>query len=155
MANAIEKLKQLGDQVDQNLIDVDEVITKRLRSDPDFRAYWERTALARAVAHQVIGYRMKHKLSQTRLATILGMKQSAISRLEVGEHNPTWETLQLLASKLGMSFLVGIMPAHSQNRWMSPLVKDVMDHAPSAERLTFSTSGTEAFVATSSEEASS
>lgn len=137
--------------MEQNLIGADEIIAERLLSDPDFRAYWERTALARAIAHQVIAYRMTHQLSQARLAKILGMKQSAISRLEVGEHNPTWETLQLLASKLGMSFLVGIMPVHAQNAWLSPLVKEVMERAPSVERLTFSTGGAEAFVATSSE----
>ncbi|HVC32124.1 MAG TPA: helix-turn-helix transcriptional regulator [Chloroflexota bacterium] len=139
--------------MEKDLIGADDIIAERLRSDPEFRAYWERTALARAIAHRVIAYRMKHQLSQTRLAKILGMKQSAISRLEVGEHNPTWETLQLLASKLGMSFLVGIMPVQAQNTWMAPLVAEVMEHAPSVERLTFSASGTEAFVVTSGEEA--
>ena len=137
--------------MEKNVISADEILAERLHSDPEFREYWERTALARAVAHQVIAYRMKHKLSQSGLAKTLGTKQSAISRLELGEHNPTWDTLRLLASKLGMSFLVGIAPTHSHNPWLGPVVTDFVERGPAVECLRFSTHGTEAFVATSSE----
>jgi hypothetical protein len=36
--------------------------------DPEFRAEWERTAVARAVAIRVVGYRAEHGLTQTQLA---------------------------------------------------------------------------------------
>ena len=35
----------------------EELIAEQLRSDPEFRAEWERTALARAVAVAIVRYR--------------------------------------------------------------------------------------------------
>ena len=44
-----------------------EVLERQLQ-DPEMREYWERTALARAVANAVIRYRIDHSLSQRALA---------------------------------------------------------------------------------------
>ena len=41
----------------------DELIAEQLRTDPEFRAEWERTALARAVAVAIVRYRAEHDLS--------------------------------------------------------------------------------------------
>lgn len=86
-----------------------QVLTDALK-DPAFRERWERTALARAVAIRLLIYRADHKLSQTRLAEKLGMKQPAVARLEDGEVNPTWETLVRLSEKLDIEFVVDIVP---------------------------------------------
>ncbi len=83
----------------------------QLREDPDFRAYWERTALARAVALAVIGYRVEHHLTQTKLAEKLGVRQPQVARLEMGEHTPSLEMLQRLARTLGLRFIVEVAPA--------------------------------------------
>jgi ribosome-binding protein aMBF1 (putative translation factor) len=88
-----------------------EVREERLRQDPTFRAYWERTALARAVALAVLGYRVKHGLTQTRLAEKLGARQPQVARLEMGEHTPSLEMLQRLARVLGLRFIVDVAPA--------------------------------------------
>ena len=40
----------------------DEVLSNEMR-DPTFRAEWERTALARALAVEVLAYRTEHNLS--------------------------------------------------------------------------------------------
>lgn len=45
--------------------------------------------------------RMRHGLSQARLARRAGTRQSAISRLERGEVSPTVETLELLLNAMG------------------------------------------------------
>jgi transcriptional regulator with XRE-family HTH domain len=82
-----------------------------LAADPEFRAEWERTALARKVAHQVIDYRIRHDLTQAQLARLLGMRQPAIARLEAGEHTPTVEMLERLADKLGLVVVLAIAPA--------------------------------------------
>jgi ribosome-binding protein aMBF1 (putative translation factor) len=74
------------------------------------RADWERTALARAVANALVAYRTAHGLSQGALAARLIMKRPAISRLELGEHNPSIETLERLASMLGLRFIVDVTP---------------------------------------------
>lgn len=78
--------------------------------DPEYRAEWERTALARAVALEVTQYRAAHRLSQRALAAQLGMKQPAIARLESGDVNPTIDTLLRLSRELGVAFHVDITP---------------------------------------------
>jgi transcriptional regulator with XRE-family HTH domain len=90
-----------------------EIREEALQRDPEFRAYWARTALARAVANEVIRYRVEHDLTQSQLARTLGMSQPAVARLEIGEHNPTWDTLNLLAGKLGATFMITISPSGS------------------------------------------
>jgi transcriptional regulator with XRE-family HTH domain len=106
----------------RNARDTREIREERLRTDPEFRAYWARTALARAIANQIIGYRIKHGLTQSELAHILGMRQPAIARLESGEHNPTWETLSLLAGKLWFTLFVGIAPSDVSDPWDGPVI---------------------------------
>jgi ribosome-binding protein aMBF1 (putative translation factor) len=88
----------------------DELIAEQLRNDPAFRVEWERTALARAVAVAVVGYRAEHDLSQRELARRLGMKQPQVARLELGEVNPTIETLMRLASELRIEFTIDVKP---------------------------------------------
>jgi uncharacterized protein len=45
--------------------------------------------------------RVRHGLSQERLARRAGTRQSAISRLERGDVSPTVETLELLLNAMG------------------------------------------------------
>ena len=78
--------------------------------NPVFRAEWERTALARAVAMRVLRYRIEHLLSQTVLARQLGMQQSAIARLEAGDHTPSLDMLSRLSRGLGIRFRIDITP---------------------------------------------
>lgn len=87
----------------------DEVLAEDLK-DPKFREEWERTALARALANQVVAYRAKHGLTQRQLADRVGMKQPAIARLETGEHEPTLTTLARLSRGLGIEFRIDITP---------------------------------------------
>jgi transcriptional regulator with XRE-family HTH domain len=91
----------------------DELIAEQLRSDPEFRAEWERTALARAVAVVIVHYRAEHGHSQRDLAQRLGMKQPQVARLELGEMNPSIDTLMRIASRLGIEFTIDVRPA----RW--------------------------------------
>ncbi len=82
-------------------------------SDPLFtvvRREHNRTVLAHAVAMRVVGYRIDHELSQTALARILGMHQSAVARLEAGDHEPSLATLSRLAGRLGIEFHIDITP---------------------------------------------
>jgi ribosome-binding protein aMBF1 (putative translation factor) len=88
----------------------DKVIARQLK-DPHGRAEWDRTAVARAVATRLVGYRVEHDLSQTALARQLGMKQPAVARLEAGEHNPSFDTLARLSSALGIEFHIAVTPA--------------------------------------------
>jgi transcriptional regulator with XRE-family HTH domain len=87
-----------------------EIREEQLRQGPAFRAAWERTALARAVALALIGYRVKHHLTQTQLAEKLGVRQPQVARLELGKHTSSLEMLQRLARTLGLRFVVEVAP---------------------------------------------
>ena len=89
----------------------DEVIAEQLRADPQFRAEWERTALARAVALAIVRYRAARDLSQRELAERLGMRQPQVARLELGEVNPSMETLMRVSAQLGIEFTIDVRPA--------------------------------------------
>jgi ribosome-binding protein aMBF1 (putative translation factor) len=94
------------------MIAFDDFLKDQLR-DPDFRADWERTALARAVAIEVIKYRTDHGLSQAELARRLGVSQAVVGRLELGEHEPKIATLRKLARTLGLRFSIEVHPESS------------------------------------------
>jgi len=85
-------------------------------ADADVRAQRTRTTLARAVAMRVLEYRVEHGLSQTALARELGMQQPAVARLEAGDHEPTFSTLERLARGLGIEFHIDITPTTSALR---------------------------------------
>jgi transcriptional regulator with XRE-family HTH domain len=89
----------------------DELIAEQLRTDPAFRAEWERTALARAVAVAIVRYRAENDLSQRELAERLGMKQPQVARLELGEVNPSIDTLMRISGQLGIEFTIDVSPA--------------------------------------------
>jgi DNA-binding XRE family transcriptional regulator len=76
--------------------------------DPEYRAEWEHTRMAHEVAGRVISYRVDHRLTQTDLARMLGMRQPHIARLEAGEHEPSLATLSRLARVLGLEFHIDI-----------------------------------------------
>jgi ribosome-binding protein aMBF1 (putative translation factor) len=89
----------------------DELLAEEMARDPEFRDEWERTALARLVAAQLIKYRAVNKLSQRALAERLGKKQPYVARLEAGDTNPDLETLVNISRALGIEFVIGIAPA--------------------------------------------
>jgi transcriptional regulator with XRE-family HTH domain len=83
-------------------------VHERNLQDPEYRALWERTAMARAVATALVQYRADHQLSQRALAKMLNWQQPQVARLELGEHTPNMETLVYLARHLGMHFGLSI-----------------------------------------------
>jgi transcriptional regulator with XRE-family HTH domain len=106
----------------------DALIAEQLRTDSDFRAGWERTALARAVAMAIVRYRAERGLSQRELAQRVGMKQPQVARLERGEVNPSIETLVRISVKLGIGLTIDIRPGDVPilNVSMNALAQDVV-----------------------------
>jgi DNA-binding transcriptional regulator YiaG len=94
-------------------------VLAEFQRDPAFRAEWERTALARAFAIELIRYRAEHDLSQAELAKRLDVKQPQVARWEVGEKNPTFETLLRVVGKLGIEFAIDITPAKREPALMT------------------------------------
>ena len=91
------------------LIPDEQVLAEDLR-DPEFRAEWERTALARWLAVEVARYRAQHDLSQRQLAERLGVRQPDVARMETGEHTPTLDRLIRVAKGLDIELMIDIRP---------------------------------------------
>jgi ribosome-binding protein aMBF1 (putative translation factor) len=85
-----------------------EVLARDLEEDPKFSEEWQRTAPARDLANRVVTYRVENGLSQAELGRILDMSQSAVARLEAGDHEPTLKTLRRLAHGLGIRFHIDV-----------------------------------------------
>jgi ribosome-binding protein aMBF1 (putative translation factor) len=93
----------------EKLIPHEKVLAKDLR-DLEFRAEWERTALARWLAVEVAHYRAVHGLLQQQLAERLGVHQSDVARMETGEHTPTLDRLIRVARGLDIELMIDIRP---------------------------------------------
>lgn len=94
----------------------DELLAERLRDDPEFRAEWERTALARAIAVAIVRFRADRGLSQRALASVLRMTQPQVARLERGDVNPSMDTLVRVAAGLGIELTINVTPANRKPR---------------------------------------
>jgi ribosome-binding protein aMBF1 (putative translation factor) len=99
-----------------NLKTHDELLAEQLASDPAFAREWERTAVARAVAIEVVRYRAEHGITQTELGRRLAMSQPQVARLEGGDHNPTIETMIRLVGTLGIELALDFAPAKKPKR---------------------------------------
>lgn len=83
---------------------------KELLKDPAvFKAYQELQPEF-AVIEAILRARMKKGLSQEKLAKRMKTKQSAISRLESGNGNPSLNFLQRLASALDSRLEIRFLP---------------------------------------------
>jgi DNA-binding XRE family transcriptional regulator len=110
-----------------NLKTFEEILEEQFAADPAFREEWERLALAREVANELIRFRAKHELSQRGLAKLLGVSQPRVAELESGEKNPTIETLVQLSRATGLEFAIDVAPADREPRLV---VKRVRDRRP-------------------------
>jgi DNA-binding XRE family transcriptional regulator len=106
----------------------EEVLAEHLASDPEFAAEWERLALARMVAVQLIGYRADHGLSQRGLAELLGVSQPRVVELESGEKNPQIETLLKITAAIGLEFAIDIAPVGQEPKLVRKAVTDTPAH---------------------------
>jgi DNA-binding XRE family transcriptional regulator len=106
----------------------EELLSAEMAADPEFAAEWERLALARMVAVQLIGYRSDHGLSQRELAELLGVSQPRVVELESGEKNPQIETLVKIAAKTGLEFAIDIAPIGQEPKLVGKAVKDTPAH---------------------------
>lgn len=74
-----------------------EEFKEKLLQDPEVKAEYERLEPQFELIEQVIRKRIELGMSQKQLAEKAGTKQSAISRLESGNYNPTLRMMQKIA----------------------------------------------------------
>lgn len=78
-----------------------EDLKKELLQDPEVKKAYDDLELEYNIIAQVIQKRLDKKMSQKQLAEKVGTKQSAISRLEGGNSNPSVAFLEKVAKALG------------------------------------------------------
>jgi len=74
---------------------------KVLLNDPDIKTEYDEMSPIYDLKKEIIRFRIEKGLSQKELASLMGTKQSAISRLENGSSNPTVDFLNRIAHILG------------------------------------------------------
>jgi len=81
---------------------------KELLQDPEVKKGYDDLELEYSIIAQVIQKRLDRGLSQKQLAEKIGTKQSAISRLEGGNSNPSVAFLEKVSKALGGKLQVSI-----------------------------------------------
>ena len=79
---------------------------KRLLKDTEIKKAYEALEPEFAIAKAVIKKRLEKGLTQSELAQKVGTKQSAISRLESGNYNPSVSFLGKVAKALDLKLLI-------------------------------------------------
>ncbi len=95
--------------------DISTTRRRRGRSEA-YRLEKARAAPYEAIARLVIGFRIKHQLTQEELAEQVGTSGSAISRLESGQHAPHMDTLKRIAEVAGERLVIGFEDEKSESR---------------------------------------
>ncbi len=81
---------------------------KRWMRDPGFRREYKKLEPEFQIARQMIGARIKKKMTQAQLARKMGTGQAVVSRLEGMNAKPSISLLQRVASALGIKLTVTI-----------------------------------------------
>ena len=76
-------------------------VKKQLLRNSEVQKEYEDLKVLYDIKHEIIRLRLEQGLSQKELAEKINTKQSAISRLESGEYNPSIELLAKVANALG------------------------------------------------------
>ncbi len=84
-----------------------EARAKRALRSPEYQEEQRRLDQFEELARLVIKHRAALGLSQEELAQRVGTSYSAISRIESGRHKTSIDTLQRLATALGLRFVLG------------------------------------------------
>ncbi len=108
----------------KNLRVHDEIVAEEIARDADFRVEWQRLALAREVAAELVRFRSENGLSQRALADCLGVSQPRVAKIESGEHNPGIDTLVSISRATGLEFVIDIAPVKQTPRLVTKSVRD-------------------------------
>ncbi len=102
---ALDTVSHIGDI---NLMETWKSVKKELLKDPEAAKEYRRLEPTYSVISQLIKQRIDSGLTQAQLAKKIGTKQSAISRLESGEANPTLHLLEKIAAAVDKKLVVTI-----------------------------------------------
>ena len=89
---------------------VDEYIKEKIKRTPDFKARYKLLMEKAAVVKKIIGYRIRHKLSQEQLAEEIGVTQQYISKIEEGEFS-NLDAIENILEHIGYRLRLEVVPA--------------------------------------------
>lgn len=81
-------------------------LKKELLSDPEVKKGYDDLAPEYALIQSIIDKRLSKKMSQKQLAQKMGTRQSAISRIESGDANPSLKSLKKIATALNAKLVI-------------------------------------------------
>jgi DNA-binding XRE family transcriptional regulator len=87
----------------------EEALEKRMK-EPEFRKEYEAIEPEFAIIQAMIDARKSAGLTQKKLASLTGITQGDISKLEKGSGNPSLRTLQRLAAAMDMKLRIEFLP---------------------------------------------
>lgn len=93
----------------QKLMKVDDHL-KELLKDPHFREVYELDQAKMEIIKKIVGYRIKHRLTQAQLARKVGVSQQQISKIEECEFSQ-FATVQKILSVIGYRLSVTAFPS--------------------------------------------
>lgn len=83
------------------MINFDDLLREELK-DPEIKKAYDELEFEYSLYQAIINKRIKEGLTQKELAKRMGTKQTAISRFESGNYNPTLSFLKKLTKALGV-----------------------------------------------------
>jgi len=89
---------------------VDDYIKEKIKRNPDFKARYDLLMEKAAVVKKIIGYRIRHKLSQEQLAEEIGVTQQYISKIEEGEFS-NLDAIENILEHIGYRLKLEVVPA--------------------------------------------
>lgn len=90
-----------------NLVPFSKVKAEMMK-DPEFKAEYDRLGPEYEIIEAIIRKRLEKNISQKQLAEKMGTKQSALSRLESGNYNPSLAFLKKVAAALDAKLSISI-----------------------------------------------
>ena len=89
---------------------VNDYIKEKIKKDPDFKARYDLIKEKAVVVKKIIAYRIRHNLSQERLAEEIGVTQQYISKIEEGEFC-NLDTIENVLEHIGYRLKLEVVPA--------------------------------------------
>lgn len=87
-----------------------EMLDESTANNPGFPALYESAQQRRALLHELSEQRRKRGLSQTRAAAAMGTSQSAVARIETGQADPKFSTVERYAAAVGCRVQYSLVP---------------------------------------------
>ena len=84
------------------------LVRKKLLTDKEFKKAYDASGPQFTIIEKMIEKRLRQGLTQKELARKVGTKQSAISRFESGEYNPTLSFIGKLADALDAEVTISV-----------------------------------------------